>query len=71
MSAAISAFLAIFVSLGMQLLGEAFIKKVLLVGLKAWAKSTASEYDDEVVKAFSEAWGVDYKAVVALPEVKK
>lgn len=41
-----------------QLVTERFIKRAVLAGLKSVAKRTANEEDDALVKATSEAWGM-------------
>jgi hypothetical protein len=53
-----SGLASIFVSMLMKLLGYDFITKVTVVGLQAWAGSTQTHKDDEVVAAMAKAWGV-------------
>lgn len=41
-----------------RLMTEAFLSKLLIEGLRAWAKQTPNKYDDRVVEAAATAFGV-------------
>lgn len=41
-----------------KLLTESFISKMVIYSLDAWAKTTASDWDDKVVKAMADALDV-------------
>ena len=51
------AVIKILISLGMQLLKEAVLKKVIVIGLEKIAKETETDADDKLVKVVKEAWG--------------
>lgn len=52
------AVLSILAKLGMSLLTEAVLKKVLVIGMEAVAKRTENTEDDKLVATVKEAWGV-------------
>jgi 2-hydroxychromene-2-carboxylate isomerase len=57
---------AIFVTMLAKLIGYEFVSRVTVIGLKAWAESTPTHKDDEVVDAIANALGVDKAKVEAL-----
>jgi len=61
MSAILAGLGSVLLSMGMKMLGYTFISKALVISLKAWAKTTESESDDEIVAAIAEALEIDPK----------
>lgn len=41
-----------------KLLGAKTLAKVTIASLRAWSKTTDTEWDDKVTEAFAEAWEV-------------
>lgn len=56
------------VSMLTKLITERFLAKLVIEGLRAWAKTTNTSHDDKVVEAMAEALGVD---PIALKEASK
>ena len=59
MNAILAGLGSVLLSMGMKMLGYTFISKALVISLKAWAKTTESESDDEIVAAIAEALEID------------
>lgn len=49
---------SIFLEMLMRLIGYDFISKATIMGLEAWAETTATHRDDDLVKAAAKALGV-------------
>ena len=50
------AIMSILMSLGMKLLTEAVLKRVILVGMEAVVKRTENKEDDKLYEVVKEAW---------------
>lgn len=49
---------AVVMQMMLKTLGYAFISKAAVIAAHAWAKTTETQHDDAVVKAWAEALGV-------------
>jgi hypothetical protein len=56
------------VSLLTKLITETFLAKLLIEGLRAWARTTANRYDDKVVEAAAAAFGIEAEALKDLAQ---
>lgn len=46
-----------------KLITETFLAKLLIEGLRAWARQTENHYDDKVVEAAAEAFGIEPEVI--------
>jgi len=63
----VPALLAIFVQIGMKLIGYQFVSRVLIFGCREFAKHTKTTFDDQVTEAMAESLGIkpaDLKALI-------
>lgn len=51
----------LLVTMGTQLLTEAFLKKAVVIGLRKIVAKTENKTDDELLKQAEEAWGTTEK----------
>lgn len=53
-----SALAGIAVSMLAKLVTETFLARLVIEGLRAWAKQTANEFDDRLVEEAAKAFGI-------------
>jgi hypothetical protein len=59
MPAILQGVLSVLMSLGMKLLTETVLKKVIVIGMEAVVKRTENPEDDKLVQTIKQAWGVE------------
>jgi len=52
----------------LKLVSEKFLAKAVVYTLRAWSKTTQTEWDDKVTEAMAEALGVEAEVLKSLPK---
>lgn len=55
MSAILASLGGIALTMGLKIVGYSFISKALIISLRAWAETTESKHDDEIIEAMAAA----------------